>query len=138
MIFAVLEDDLTQLCNAVAAEQKLTSKITDTAGRGIERAKAYLTKVATFPFPASTPEWQKIKAFGDLRNVLIHAAAYLEPGNAQHERVRKAAGAADSGLRLHSHARLQLSLEPDFLPLMLATLEKFYERMLPAAKQKSG
>lgn len=136
MIFAMLEDDLTQLCTAVAVEQKLTTKVTDTPGRGIERAKSYLTKIVSFPFPASTPEWQKIKVFGDVRNVLIHAAGYLEPGNAQHDRVREAAKRANSGLRLHHHARTQLGLESDFLPSMLATLEKFYERMLATTKKK--
>src|ERR1700730_11864271 len=33
MIFAMLEDDLTQFCKAIAAEQKLTATVFDTAGR---------------------------------------------------------------------------------------------------------
>jgi hypothetical protein len=133
MIFAMLEDDLTEFCKAIAAKQKLTIAVSATPGRGIERAKAYLTKVAGFPFPVNTLEWQRIKVFADVRNVLIHAAGYLEPGNAQHERVKKAAEASNSGLRVHHHARLQISLESDFLPTMLATLERFYELMLAAA-----
>ena len=136
MIFAMLEDDLTELCKAIAAKQKVTITLSATPGRGIERAKAYLMKVACFPFPASTPEWQRIKVFADVRNVLIHAAGYLEPGNAQHERVKKAAEASRSGLSLHHHARSQISLESDFLPSMLATLETFYERMLVATKKQ--
>jgi hypothetical protein len=124
MIFAMFEDDLTELCKGIAAKQKLTIALSKTPGRGIERAKTYLTKVAGFAFPASTPEWQRIKVFADVRNVLIHAAGYLEPGNAQHERVKKAALASDSGLRLHHHVRSQISLESDFLPSMLAAMKK--------------
>jgi hypothetical protein len=135
MIFAMLEDDLTEFCKAIAAKQKLTITLSATRGRGIERAKTYLTKVAGFAFPANTPEWQRIKVLADVRNVLIHAAGYLEPGNAQHERVKKAAAASNSGLRLHHHARSQISLERDFLPSMLTTLETFYERMLAATKK---
>ncbi len=135
MIFAMLEDDLTEFCKAVAAEQRLTTAVSNTHGRGIERAKVYLTKIGGFPFPASTPEWQKIKVFGDVRNVLIHAAGYLEPGNAQHERVKKAAEECDSGLCLHRHARSQISLELDFLPSVIATLESFYELLLAATKK---
>jgi hypothetical protein len=134
MIFAMLEDDLTEFCKAVAGKKNLTITVSATPGRGIERAKTYLAKVAGFPFPASTPEWQKIKVFGDVRNVLIHAAGYLEHGNAQHERVKKAAEAPGSGLQLHHHSRCQISFEFDFLPAMLATLETFYERMLVATK----
>jgi hypothetical protein len=136
MIFAMLEDDLTELCKGIAEKQKLTTTLSETPDRGIERAKTYLTKIAGFAFPASTHEWQRIKVFADVRNVLIHAAGYLEPGNAQHERVKKAAQVSDSGLHLHYHARCQISLESDFLPSMLATLETFYERMLAATKKE--
>lgn len=136
MIFAMLEDDLTQFCKAIAAEQKLTATVFDTAGRGIERAKAYLAKTASFPFPAAAAEWQKIKIYADVRNVLIHAAGYLEPGNSQHERVKMAAKAPDSGLLLHHHARSQIGLEPGFLPSVIETLERFYERLLSATKKK--
>ncbi len=135
MIFAMLEDDFTQFCRSIAAEQTLPATVSDAPGRGIERAKDYLTKTAGIPFPASTPEWQQIKRLSDVRNVLIHAAGYLEPGNAQHERVRKAAAAAGSGLLVHHHARSQISFEPEFLPSVIATLERFYERLLAATKK---
>lgn len=136
MIFAMLEDDLTEFCRSTAAEQTLAASVSTAPGRGIERAKGYFTKMAGFPFPASTPEWQLIKLLSDVRNVLIHAAGYLEAANAQHERVRKVAAAAGSGLLLHHHARVQISLEPDFLPTVIATLERFYERLLAVTKRK--
>jgi hypothetical protein len=135
MIFAMLEDDLTELCKTIAAEQKLTIPLSDMPERGIHRAKAYLTKVADIAFPANTAEWEKIKAFGDIRNVLIHAAGYLDPGNAQHERVKKFSERQDSGLRLQHHARSQISLQPDFLPTVIATLERFYEVLLAATNK---
>jgi hypothetical protein len=130
MIFAMLEDDLTQFCKAIAAEQALKTTVFDSEGRGIERAKTYLTIIARFTFPANTRDWQTIKAFGDLRNVLIHAAGYLEPGNAQHEGVKTFSKRRQSGLRVRHHARSQITLEPKFLPSMIATLEKFYELLL--------
>jgi hypothetical protein len=130
MVFAMLEDDLTQFCKAIATEQKLTTPLTDASGKGIERAKFYLTKVARFAFPASTIEWQTIKSFGDVRNVLIHASGHLEPRNGQHERAKKFAQRRRSGLRVRNHARSQITFEPEFLPSMIATLEKFYELLL--------
>lgn len=130
MVFAMLEDDLSQFCKAIATEQKLTTPLTDASGKGIERAKFYLTKVARFAFPARTIEWQTIKSFGDVRNVLIHASGYLEPGNVQHERAKKFAQKRRSGLRVRNHARSQITLEPEFLPAMITTLEKFYELLL--------
>ena len=136
MIFAMLEDDLTEFCRSIAAEQTLAASVSTAPGRGIERAKCYLTKMAGFPFPASTPEWQHIKLLSDVRNVLIHAAGYLEPANAQHERVREVASAPSSGLLLHHHARVQISLEPAFLPTVITTLERFYERLLAVTKKE--
>jgi len=67
MIFAMLEDDLTQFCKAIAAEQALKTTVFDSEGRGIERAKTYLTIIARFTFRANTRDWQTIKAFGDLK-----------------------------------------------------------------------
>jgi hypothetical protein len=64
--------------------------------------------------------------------VLIHAAGYLAPGNAQHERVKKFAQKRHSGLRVRHHARSQITLEPEFLPSMIGTLERFYELLLVA------
>jgi hypothetical protein len=135
MIFAMFEDDLTQFCQAIRAEQKLTTTVFETDGRGIERAKAYLAKTAGFSFTAKIAEWQKIKIYGVLRNVLIHAAGYLESGNAQHERVKTAARAPNSALVLHHHARSQIALEAGFLPSVIETLGRFYDRLLSATKK---
>lgn len=136
MLFAMFEDDLTEFCKAIAAEQSLTASVSNARGRGIERAKDYLTKTAGFAFPARTSEWQQIKRLSDVRNVLIHAAGYVEPGNPQHDRVRTVAAAAGSGLLLHQHARSQIALEPDFLSSMIATLQRFYERLLAATEKE--
>lgn len=134
MIFAMLEDDLTEFCRVIAAAQKLTTPLSDMSDRGINRAKAYLTKVAGFAFPATTPEWEKIKAFGDVRNVLIHAAGYLDPNNAQHEQVRKFSKTRDAGLRVQYYARSQIVLEAGFLHSVIQTVENFYELLIAAIK----
>lgn len=61
--------------------------------------------------------------------------AALEPGNPQHERVKKFSERQDSGLRLQHHARSQISLEPDFLPSVIVTLVSFYELLLTATNK---
>jgi hypothetical protein len=136
MIFAMLEDDLAQLCKSVAAEQKLTTPLADISDRGIDRSKAYLSKVAGIAFPANTTEWDRIKAFRDIRNVLIHAAGYLDPTNPQHERVKKFSGSQASGLSVKHYARSQVSMEVEFLPSVIITLERFYELLIVATKAK--
>ena len=138
MIFAMLEDDLTEFCKAVATEQKLTFPAPDMSERGVDRAKAFLSKAAAFAFPANTKEWEKIKAFQDLRNVLIHAAGYVDPTNAQHEKVKRFSETHDSGVILLHHARSQISLEPAFLPLVIATLERFYRLLTDATKKTTA
>ena len=135
MIFALLEDDLIQLCKSIAAEQKLTTPLSDISDRGIDRAKAYLSKVAGMAFPAKTSEWEKIKAFRDIRNVLVHAAGYLDPGNAQHERVKKFSQTKYSCVSLQHHAQSQITLESGFLPSVIATLERFYEHLIAGTKK---
>jgi hypothetical protein len=130
MLFAMFEDDLNQFCKSIAAERKLTRSLNETSGRGIERAKVWLEKVAGLDLTAIGPGWLKIRQFRDLRNVLVHAAGFLEPEKPQHKRVRKLTEVNDSGLELQHHARTEVILTPEFLPIVIGTFETFYNLLM--------
>jgi len=134
MIFSMLEDDLNQFCEAIRIELDLKINLSDIAGRGIERAKTYLSKVAEIEFPKQSAEWEEVQRFRDLRNVLVHEAGYLDEEKAQHRGVKKFSEQNDSGLSVEHHARDRINLAPEFLPGVLATLQKFYELLIEAKR----
>jgi len=134
MIFSMLEDDFNQFCEAIRIELDLKINLSDIAGRGIERAKTYLSKVAEIEFPKQSAEWETIQRFRDLRNVLIHEAGYLDDEKAQHRQVKEFSELEGSGLSVERHARDRINLMPEFLPGVLATLQKFYELLIEAIK----
>ena len=129
MLFAMFEDDLNQLCKSIAVQRKLTASLKEAPGHGIERAKAWLKKIAGLNLTVIAPEWTRISRFRDLRNALIHAAGFLEPGNPQHDQIRKFAKLPGSGLELHYHARTEVTFRSDFLPTVIDTFEKFYQSL---------
>jgi hypothetical protein len=132
MLFAMFEDDLSQLCRSIAAERKLTRSLRETQGQGIERAKVWLEKIARLDLTAIAPEWTKITQFRDLRNVLVHAAGFLDPENPQHKRVRDLTEVEGSGLELRHHARAEVILTSDFLATVIGTFAAFYELLMDA------
>jgi len=132
MIFSILEEDLNQFCKTITVEQKLRISLSDISDRGIERAKTYLSKVVGIEFPETSAEWEKIKIFRNIRNVLVHAAGYLDEENAEHGKVKRFSEQKDSGLSVEHYARDQINMEPEFLPGVVVTLQKFYELLIEA------
>jgi hypothetical protein len=122
----VFEDDLNELCRSIASKQKLTQSLESIKGRGIERARAWLRKVARPDVGRIDAEWQKIKAYQDVRNVLIHAAGFLNASNPQHDRVVKFSRRKGSGLAIRRYARVEVNLSAKFLPAFIDTLERLY------------
>ena len=127
MIFSMFEDDLNQFCEAICVQLDLKNCVFDSPGKGIERAKMYLSKVARVEFPKQSAEWEKITCFRDVRHVLVHAAGYLDEKNAQHGRMKKFSERKDSGLSVEHYARDRINLAPEFLPGVLDTLRRFYD-----------
>jgi hypothetical protein len=134
MLFAMFEDDLNELCARILAEWRLPVSIKTCRGQGVQRAKKWLEDIASVDLASSAAAWMKIKQFGDVRNVLVHAAGFLERGNRQHNRVRKLAEKKTFGLELHHHARTELSLRPEFLIVVIDTLETFYKSLMSAIR----
>jgi hypothetical protein len=135
MIFSMLEDDLNQFCELIRIELDLKINLPDITGRGIERAKTYLSKVAEIEFPKQSAEWERIQRFRDLRNVLVHEAGYLDEDKAQHRKVKEFSEQNNSGLSIKRYARDRINLAPEFLPGVLATLRQFYELLVEARIQ---
>jgi len=81
------EHTLDEVCRKLTAESPSDISMTDLAGRGISRAKIFLSKIAGIEEPFKLPEWQRIQRYQDIRNVLVHQNGRLQRDNASHKRV---------------------------------------------------
>lgn len=80
-IYSVIENMLNDLCNSERESKKLKLSLSDLSGKGIERAKNYLKKVAEIQFPAESGEWQELKVYNLVRNCLVHREGELGDSN---------------------------------------------------------
>ena len=79
MTYAMLEDDLNQLCDHFAGSRGLTIRFQDLTGGGIRRAQAYLKKVVRVGFPDQRPEWVTLRKLSELRNAIVHVGGRPSP-----------------------------------------------------------
>ena len=126
-IYAEIEAYLNAVCEKAKRAQELELSLHELAGRGIQRAKLYLAKVASVPFPSDSPEWKKLTDYNQLRNALAHTEGRLREeaiNGYLGKYVRK-----HPGLWLDSNGNVDI--EPGFCEGVITDAISLFER-LPA------
>jgi len=77
LLYSLLETNLEHICDFVKSNKSLALAPRDLAGKGIERSRIYLKKVANVEFPDSTSEWNEIKNYNRIRNCIVHRQGIL-------------------------------------------------------------
>jgi hypothetical protein len=118
-----LEVFLNDTCETYAQVHHATVSLGDLRGAGIERARAYLKKVARIPFPDTSVEWTAVKRLHLLRNAIVHADGYIPP---EKEEVRKWCSSIP-GLKITAVG--EISLAREFTGAALATYRAFVDKV---------
>ncbi|MEC0534306.1 hypothetical protein P8863_17640 [Bacillus spizizenii] len=71
-IYGDFEYFLNLICNAYKTKHGYKIDLKDISGNGIERAVLYLTKVVQVRDLKKTPEWNKLKHWNRIRNIIVH------------------------------------------------------------------
>ncbi len=85
--YGIFEKALNGICHTIGRLKLSPLNLTDMAGKGIERAKLYLSKNCGVTSPFNTPEWAKIQNISKIRNVLAHASGELDLTQKHHKEV---------------------------------------------------
>jgi len=73
LIYSILENDLKILCTMYSRDQKTNVALNDLEGKGIDKCKLFLTKVAQLEFNNDiNTSWRNLKNYQELRNHLAH------------------------------------------------------------------
>lgn len=75
-LFSFFEQELDRLCRWFHKSEKLAIAHTDLAGKGVERAKIYLSKAGGIDFGA-IGSWSEIMRIQRIRNLIVHADGVL-------------------------------------------------------------
>ncbi len=78
-IFNFFENQLNGLCQILSGCVESKVELKHLNGKGIERARLYLTKVVDFDLSNLNPEWSYIKSVNELRNQIVHNGGLLPP-----------------------------------------------------------
>jgi len=72
VIYAAFEHALDELCAIVKGRSGFTLSVDDLAGKGIVRARSYLSKVAGVHAPFETRAWNSAILLNKIRNAIAH------------------------------------------------------------------
>lgn len=101
--FNLFEKTLNDICSICKAKLNLGIELRDIEGRGIERAKKYLSKVHGITDSFSKNGWQEIKTFSRIRNVLSHTYGELDLAQKNHKNIFDEITKKELGIRVVKH-----------------------------------
>jgi hypothetical protein len=129
LLFSTFEENLDHLCWSLEQHKKLNLRLHDLSGRGIDRARAYLSKVAGWKLPKS--KWEKLKDAQTIRNLFSHASGYIHPNDSAEisQLVRRS-----RFLNIQSFARDRVVIRPGYLEAFLSLVSSYFSDL---AKQNS-
>jgi hypothetical protein len=77
LLYIVLETRLRAVCDEISKRRSLELRESDLKGASIERAKAFLEKVATLP-SGDRMAWQWLRDFQKVRDCIVHTNGRIE------------------------------------------------------------
>lgn len=77
-VFAFFEHNLNVVCDSLAQEHDKLLRVSDLHGRGLKRAKIYLSKEIGIIFPSESESWRELSLLQKLRNVVAHRDGLLK------------------------------------------------------------
>jgi hypothetical protein len=85
--YTIFENHMNHLCSILPKKNDTEVSLKDIKGQGIERAKIFLTKVIGITQIFQTSEWNEIKSYSKIRNVLVHTFGNLDLTQPKHKEV---------------------------------------------------
>lgn len=126
--FSLLERELTLMCKNLKEESTYSLNLSDITGKGIERCKKYLKKVAGIDFPDNSLAWRNILVYKEIRNFIVHNNAKLD--NSDKAKKIKDFMKNKNSVALEADKRMKFS--KDFPNEVVNTLKDFFKDLLDA------
>lgn len=122
MLLALFEDFLNQLCQSIKKYESVEKNLFDINGKGIDRAKKYLTEYSKINFPVNSKEWQSIRDSQQIRNIIVHSGGHVDLK--KHEKAIRVISTSHN-LNKQSFAREHLVIENSYLLELVSDIKVF-------------
>ncbi|GAG69304.1 unnamed protein product [marine sediment metagenome] len=122
MYYALLENELVNLCKNLYKHYNYSIKLTDFQGKGIFRVQTYLKKVAKIDFPDQTSSWDDIVSYNHIRNFIIHNGGRLDNSN----RGKEVESFITDRPSMNLDHLKNIQFSKDFCPEVIGTLKSFF------------
>lgn len=120
ILFALFEENLNHVCESLREHRALMLGFSDVSGKGIDRSRKYIGKVAGWKIPETN--WQGLKNVQTIRNLFAHNAGFIGPHKL--EEISKIVSDSPH-LRIESFARDKVFLEKDYLEYSRSLIRSF-------------
>lgn len=127
LLYIVLETRLKAVCDEISKRRSLELRESDLKGAAIERAKAFLEKVAKLP-SGDRMVWQRVRDFQKVRDCVVHTNGQIERSRDK-ERLNKL---CRENLGLSSEAG-SLMIERHYCTKMLEITKRYFGHLFDSA-----
>lgn len=131
VIWGSFERLITKLCHEVGIASGYRILLGDLQGKGINRARTYLVKVADLDGAWAQTDWQEFPHFNSIRNTFAHGDGHVEPSQ------KDLLNYIQSSSHMESSDGL-LRLGPTFLPYYLSQERKVLHGIERLVLQRYG
>ncbi|BCE00281.1 hypothetical protein [Marinicellulosiphila megalodicopiae] len=122
MLLALFEDFLNQLSDSIKEDENIVDNPFDIDGKGIDRAKKYISKFSKINFPSNSKEWQNIKKAQSIRNLIIHAGGHIDLD----KKIKELKIISENkNLDIEYFARTHITIEQSYLTDLISDLLNF-------------
>jgi len=131
-IYNLIEQYLDEICHHFGSRGISKIQLKDINGKGIERAKTYLTKVVGIEFKTFNSQWSFIKKLNLIRNYIVHSGSIL-PKDENH----KLNKFVESHHELTGKPGEELIVNKGFIHYSIDELSSFFEKLFFAIMEKN-
>jgi len=128
------ESSLDQICKNLQQTEDYKLGLSDVAGKGIERASAYLKKVSNITEPFADNTWRKLNDYNKLRNIFVHGDGLVA------RKIAVDLATRNEGLLVGVIAfdKLALRFSKEFTLKALETIDSFFHLLQKAMADKGN
>ncbi|WBL50358.1 hypothetical protein NSQ11_06015 [Bacillus sp. FSL W7-1582] len=130
-IYSLFENYLNKKCELCQEILDIDIGLKDVPGKGIKRAKEYLTEHGQITAPFSSHLWRDIKLYGKVRNAIVHANSTVENKEGENkEGKNKKFGIKNLPGLIVTHKNSEnfsFTLDENFVPSCLKTVRDFVD-----------
>lgn len=130
--YTIFENHMNELCKILTKNTATELSLKDINGQGIERAKIFISKVIGIKSVFNSTEWEEVKAYSKVRNILVHTSGNLDLTQKNHKEIFDY---AMNHPRLLLHPKnpdadwAQISILPSFIYDALLSYRIFLDRI---------